>query len=404
MKITQITHNDLDGYGASAVVEAYVEVERVIHVARYRDMAGIFSAEVNRLAETDAPEMVIITDISLEQHTVETVKRFAAMNAERPGREHRLVVMDHHASSHTWLTALGFHPLAERDARHPQACYFTVPSQPLRDAARPDLDPVVVLIDTTRSATKIAHHHAALYAGPDCQIRITAENLAVTDAEPAQIMHYLVEGVDAVDLWLRDRPAFDAGEALNEAFWEVVNTFVPEGHELHDAFVSQILFGVAGLAALNSRASGVETSTMSVRQRVVNALIHEAELDETSHQRAMTSRMRVSRLIGRSHRLFVDLPGLVRAKMAFAMESGIFQRVSDEMLREDRAALVINVFRGGQMSLRSRDGEALALAKKLGGGGHPNAAGATLNVTGVFSLADAQAVFVARIGDAQVKA
>ena len=34
MKITQLTHHDLDGYGASTVVGAYADVSRVVHVAR----------------------------------------------------------------------------------------------------------------------------------------------------------------------------------------------------------------------------------------------------------------------------------------------------------------------------------------------------------------------------------
>lgn len=392
MKITQISHNDLDGYGASTVVGAYVEVARVIHVARYRDVVPLFSAEVNRLQESDEPEMLILTDLGLERPTVEVIRRFAAMNAERPGREHRLVVLDHHASSVNWLTALGFHALPDRDVNHHQACYYTVPGQPLADPLRPDRDPVVVLIDVTRSATKIAYDHAEIYAGPRCRILVREAQLPVESIEPYKALHHLVAGVDAVDLWLRDREDFDTGEAINESFWEVVASFVPEGHELHDLFVSMVLLGVAA-RAISDSASDMELATVAIRHRTVEMLIAAAGLPETAQERGMTTRMRIARLVGRSDQLFVDLPGPVLTKMAFAMDSGIFQRVADEMLRDGRAGLVINVFRGGQMSLRSRNGEALDLARRLRGGGHPNSCGATLSDKGIFSLADARRIF-----------
>lgn len=111
----------------------------------------------------------------------------------------------------------------------------------------------------------------------------------------------------------------------------------------------------------------------------------------------MSSRMRVSRLLARSDDLFVEpIPGRA-IRMCHAMDPGIFQRVSDFMLDEGGMEAVINVMRGGNMSFRSRDGQALELAAMFGGGGHENAAGARLGTDAVFSLGEATRLVLARV-------
>ncbi len=397
MIVTQISHNDLDGYGASTVVAAFVPVDRVVHVTRYRDVPAIFGMEIARLRDAEASEMLIITDIAIERATAAMIREFAVMNSERPGHEHRLVVLDHHASSVTWLTTLGFHALPEREPDQAQACYYTVPGQDLGDPNRPDRDPIVVLIDDTRSATKIAYDHARIYAGEACRVSVDSEMLH-SGVSGEQTIAALVAGVDAVDLWHRDDPAFGCGEAINEGFWEVVGSFIPEGHELHDRFVSMILIGLAGLTERHGLGKRIEIDGMAVRSHVVNRLIKQAGLKETPDQAGLSTRMRIARLVGHSTVLFADLASPVATKIAFAMDPGIFQRTADEMLRDGRAALVINVLRGGQMSLRSRSGEALDLAALLSGGGHANSAGAQLTVGPVFSRGQAKSACEAQIG------
>lgn len=390
MKTTQITHNDLDGYGASTVVGVTIAVERVIHIARYRDMAGVINAEITRLEAVDAPERLIITDIALERPTVEAILRFAEMNASRPGREHQLIVLDHHASSTDWLGALDFGVVSDEIVRHESARYYTLPGQD-EDGNAPWTRPIIVLIDDTRSATKIAYDHRDLYPGPARDPHLYA-NAACLDT--------LVECVDAIDLWRRDRAIFPLATAINDGFWESVGTFIPEGHPDHDRFVSEVLLDLASFVE-TGKAWIIDDKVAPVRRDVIRVIFAAHGLKETPDQRDEATRMRAARLVAETDGLFIAVPGDERIHLAYGMDSGVFQRVSDVMLSEGRAALVINVFRGGQMSLRSRQGEALALASRLGGGGHPNAAGASLAATGVFSIEDGRDRLAALLAPSQ---
>src|SRR3978361_1814055 len=95
LNVTQITHHDLDGYGAATVVASFVEVGRLIHVSRYADVAPVVEGEIKRLRRAAEAEMVIITDLGLEAGTVKFIKSFAAMNLGRDEvARHRLLVLD----------------------------------------------------------------------------------------------------------------------------------------------------------------------------------------------------------------------------------------------------------------------------------------------------------------------
>ena len=187
MKITQLTHHDLDGYGASTVAGSRAAVARVIHVSRYSDVGPVVAAELKRLAGAAEPEMLMMTDLGLEPVAVSFIKDFCAANAKRaPERRHRLVVLDHHASSLDRLAEQGLVP-AEADPASPWPGLKSIATG----------DPAVtVLIDDTRCATRLAQDHADLYATHAADPAIAA-TLAV-----------LIEAVDAVDLWKKDRPIF----------------------------------------------------------------------------------------------------------------------------------------------------------------------------------------------------
>ena len=81
MKITQLTHHDLDGYGASTVAAAHADIARVVHVPRYSDVGPVVAAELQRLTRASAPEMLLMTDLGLEAVAVTFIKDFVAMNA-----------------------------------------------------------------------------------------------------------------------------------------------------------------------------------------------------------------------------------------------------------------------------------------------------------------------------------
>src|SRR4051794_4516216 len=47
--VTQLTHHDLDGYGASTIVGAFTDVARIVHIPRYSDVGPVLEAELKRL-------------------------------------------------------------------------------------------------------------------------------------------------------------------------------------------------------------------------------------------------------------------------------------------------------------------------------------------------------------------
>lgn len=355
MRLTQITHHDLDGYGASTVAAACATVERVIHVPRYSDVGPVFEDEIKRLGRAAESEILLMTDLGLEEQTIAGLKKFAALNRRRDeGRKHRLVVLDHHASSLDQLRRLGLEPAAD----------------PARAALnRIDLnDPeITVLIEDDICATRMTYEHRALFASH----------------EPPTDLSSLLSAVDALDLWRKESPAFRGGLALDELFWEVVSSFVPVGHPWHDRFISEILLAAAAALRDGADPAELERRAVRIRSAAVDGLLRDAPDDDP----ALTTRMRLARALARSDTLFRPLKD--GTLLSFALDSGTFQRVSDLIMDAGRAKRVVNVQRMGTLSFRSNDGTALDGARLFRGGGHRDAAGGRLQSGSAFSMADA---------------
>jgi uncharacterized protein len=355
LRLTQITHHDLDGYGASTVAAACAPVDRVVHVPRYSDVGPVFEDEIKRLGRAAESEVLLMTDLGLEEQTIAGLKKFAALNRRREeGRKHRLVVLDHHASSLDQLRRLGLEPAA--------------------DPARPGLhridlnDPeIAILIEEDICATRMTYEHRALFAA----------------REPETDLASLLTAVDALDLWRKESPAFRGGLALDELFWDVVSSYVPVGHPWHDRFVSDILLAAAAALRDGADPAELERRATAIRTGVVDALLRDAPDDDP----ALTTRMRLARALARSDALFRPLKD--GTLLSFALDSGTFQRVSDLIMDAGRAKREVNVQRMGTLSFRSNDGTALDGARLFRGGGHRDAAGGRLQSGSAFSMADA---------------
>ncbi|MDX7950011.1 dimethylmenaquinone methyltransferase [Lichenihabitans sp. Uapishka_5] len=366
MKITQLTHHDLDGYGASTVVGAYADVGRIVHVSRYADVGPVVEAELGRLRRTDEPETLMMTDLGLEPVAVTFLKNFAALNAKRgPERAHRLIVLDHHASSLDQLAAQGL-----------------MPAPPSTDAPASfsriafDDPAIVVMIDEARCATRLAYEHRSLYATTEPEAEVTAA------------LPVLVAAIDAVDLWRKDDPLFKQAAVLDEVFWDNVSGFIPVAHPSHDRFIGRLLLGMAARLGGGATPASIERDVGALRTAVLDAML----ADQPGDDPAMTARMRLAPYLARSPALFRRLEG--GAKLSFGLDAGTFQRVSDAIMASGDAKLVINLQRSGSMSFRSNNETALDAARKFGGGGHKDASGGRLTTGTAASLADA----VAQVG------
>jgi oligoribonuclease NrnB/cAMP/cGMP phosphodiesterase (DHH superfamily) len=356
VRLTQLTHHDLDGYGASTVAAACATVGRVIHIPRYSDVGPVFEEEIKRLGKASAAETLLMTDLGLEEQTIAGFKRFAAMNRRRDTEKHRLVVLDHHASSLDQLGRQGFEaaPVADRPGLH-QA-----------DFGDPE---ITVLIDEDSCATAMTFTHRALFAQHEPE---RPDDLAA-----------LIAAVDALDLWRKDNPAFPGGTALDEVFWDNATNLVPPGHSWHDRFVSDLLLAAAARLREGAKPAGLEAEAVAMRTRIADRLLADAPDDD----RDLTTRARLAKALARSESLFHPLKD--GTLLSFGLDSGMFQRVSDRIMEAGRAKRVVNVQRMGTLSFRSIDGTALDGARLFRGGGHRDAAGGRLPGGSAFSLADA---------------
>ena len=356
MRLTQITHHDLDGYGASTVAAACAEVDRVIHVPRYSDVGPVFEEEVKRLAKAQASETLLMTDLGLEEQTIAGLKRFAAMNKKRESEKHRLVVLDHHASSSEQLARQGLEPapVAERPG-----------------LSRSDFgDPAItLLIEEDSCATAMTMTHRALFATHEPERQ---EDLAA-----------LIAAIDALDLWRKENAAFPGGIALDEIFWENATGLIPPGHPWHDRFVSALLLAAGARLREGATPAQLEQDAVASRTRIVDDLLADVPDDDAN----LTTRSRLARALARSDTLFRPLKD--GTLLSFGLDSGMFQRVSDRIMEAGRTKRVVNVQRMGTLSFRSVDGTALDGARLFRGGGHRDAAGGRLQSGSAFSLADA---------------
>lgn len=359
MNATHITHHDLDGYGASTIAGLFRAIAAVVHVPRYADVGPVLASELKRLGKAPEPELLLITDLGLEDATVKLLRSFAAQNRGRDaGKRHGMVVLDHHVSSLDQLRAHGLAPSSEQGALS------------IFDLGDPA---IAILIDPTRCATRMTYEHRTLYGGQE------------TDAALPGTVAALVAAIDAVDLWQKGEPAFQGGTALDEMFWDNVSNLVPVGHPWHDRFVREILLAVAGLLDQGLSPAQIERETGAIRTRILDAFL----ADDPDDDKTCTTRVRIARVLARSDQLFRPLSD--GTLVSFGLDAGTFQRVSDRIMETGRAKRLANVQRAGSISFRSIDGTALDGARRFRGGGHTDAAGGKLPSGTAFSLSDAMA-------------
>lgn len=310
MDVTQISHHDLDGYGACIVAGYIADVKRVVHVARYSDVGAVLQTESERLTKASASELLLVTDLSLEPAAVQFIMYFAAANLKRPEeRRHQLVILDHHGSSMECLSAKGLKPLPTIEVGAPS----------VYDVG----DPLVhVAIDLNRCATRMLFGDRHLIAGraiaPDLEERLIT----------------LVAAIDAYDLWRKSDPAFRQGVLINEVLWESASAYVPPGHPWHDRFVGDLLMAIAAELQTGASPSKIELIAPALRKGVVDALLS----DEPDDDRSLTMRARLYAALSRSQALFRTLSD--GTKLSFGLDGGVFQAVSDQIMERGDATRI----------------------------------------------------------------
>ncbi|WP_348529919.1 dimethylmenaquinone methyltransferase [Methylobacterium gnaphalii] len=335
-------------------------MKRVVHVPRYSDVGAVLQTEYDRLAKAAVPELLLVTDLSLEADAVQFIRSFAAANLKRPEeRRHRLVVLDHHVSSKEHLAAKGLEPLASAEA-----------ASSVYDIGDPH---VHLSIGIDRSATRLLFESRQLFADRTLE-PVLEERLGA-----------LVRAIDAYDMWRKADPSFRQGVLVNEVLWESASAYVPPGHPWHDRFIGDLLMAIAAELQTGASPSEIELKVPELRKSIVDALLS----DEPDDDRSLTMRARLYAALSRAPALFRTLSD--GTKLSFGLDGGVFQAVSDHIMERGDTDRIINAARGGGMSFRSRNGTALEAARKFRGGGHADSAGGKLPNGSAFSLADAAA-------------
>ncbi len=336
------------------MIHACAPGARIQHVAGPDDLGPAALAACERLAGRTEAESLVVADLRIAPAAALFVDRMLRINAGRaPDLRHQLVIVDHHAGTAETLR--------------------TYQGRPAED--------LQLIIDTSRCAARLVLENLALFGAVAPSARTPLERLVAL--------------VEVVDLWRKDDPRFEHGLALSDALVQNLAAYIPPGHRAHDRFVADFLGELVTLAYDGGLSPGaLELQVPAVRKRVIDRLLGDQDPVPNGRSRA--------RLAG----FVAEDPDLVHAvttefgevRIAYGLDADLFQQIADRLLDRGPVALVAHVHATGQVELRSRAGQAGALARRLGGGGHPDAAGGEIAGGAIESRAAGIARFCSALG------
>ncbi len=157
----------------------------------------------------------------------------------------------------------------------------------------------------------------------------SARSLRPRGAEGPAELATLIEAVEALDLWQKTSPAFTGGLALDEMFWDSVSPLVRRAIPARPLPVRS----AARRRAL-PRGRRDRRRTGAARNRAAGRHRRCLLADEPGDDPALTTRMRLARMLARSDVLFHPLSD--GTLLSFGLDSGTFQRVSDLVMEGGR--------------------------------------------------------------------
>jgi len=232
----------------------------------------------------------------------------------------------------------------------------------------------------------IIDHHIWDYDYSKYNINIIVDNSKCATKLTAEYFKnesFIIDLINVYDLWKKDNKYFEIANLLNQWFYEIISSedfindnfkriFLNKFFEIFEYKVEQLLekyFEDYVVEELEIQKG------MIFRNTILNFVKNESKTNKYLLAKAQ----------------FDDYKKFVEGEYCISnISSGIFQILSSMLLDENPNMICINYERRpnkeltgfvNSISIRSRNNKAREIAKLLGGGGHPNAAGAEIDLT-----------------------
>ncbi len=326
-----ITHTDLDGVGPSIVLRAY----GITHSPYYVETRKVDEAVQTRLAELNDQELLIITDLSVNDDTAKMIDK---VNKKPDGRF--VVLIDHHASAvslnnYEWASVLP-------SVNDIKMSATTLLFKALKDAEY-EVSPIFHVTDEETEKTEISYEYS------------DSEKVKIFD----RLVH-LVEDIRLYDTWDWNVLSIQEATDLNTIFY---------ARNRHDFIHARMDYIVNGQFFTPDDITYLDFSKEELRK----------VLKKKSKQMVIVPHFQL-----KGHTTPLNI-GVVETDSFF---SELGNHLAEKFSEEIDAVFIISLVKN-RISLRSIGNTVnlSEIAKAYNGGGHPNASGCDLSELGPEFLA-----------------
>ena len=239
----------------------------------------------------------------------------------------------------------------------------------LIDNAQKRIGFTLVLIDHHEKGKNIAKKYDWYHLDTSvCATKLTYNYIG----EPEEIRH-IVELVNSYDMWLEDNDNFDRAKSLNQIIWNHKNLFPSVLKGLENQFFLYMLESYGKLLEFKIPLGKAESLVYELKRKYFDS-----NKDENKGFQMVFVEYLYHKVLPLNLHLKFNLDGY--RGIAFYGLDSIFQDFSNILLKEGDFDFAVNIYPSGKVSLRSRnDTNVNELASRyFRGGGHPNAAGGTI--------------------------
>lgn len=323
--IYHISHIDLDGFGCQYITSKVFKDIKYINANYNKSIEDTLSNLFLELSKNPEEAEILVTDINLPIELSDRLNNFSKQF------NIKVTLLDHHSTGIDSASKYDWYHLSE------DVC-----------------------------ATKLTYQ----FFYDILEKKLTPQELQIVDD--------IVEAVNAYDLWMEDSDVFPRGRLLNTLILESRNRFskLIEG-EAH-SYLEHIFDGIGKLFKTHSVAE-IEKEFYDISKGYLKDKILNEYFENKNHTLDFLFHRFVYETTKDYPFPFIEIGGF-KGKLFSDMGGGLFQDFSNFFLHESDIDFVAHFSDRGSMSFRSKNKVDVAqlAAEYFGGGGHPNAAGASL--------------------------
>jgi len=342
-KIIHLSHIDLDGYGCQMVTNKLTLNEKIYYNTNYDTIDEKINDILNFMKDNEDNYLFLITDLNL------TIETSTALDLVQREEHFDLLLIDHHASGENSAKLFDWYHL-----------------------------------DTSKSATALTFNHFKKIISKD-DIELTTNSHLIED---------VVDLINRYDLWNKDdMEKFNKASFLSSIIYE--NAF--SVRDLRLQFNIEMIEKIGKILA-NGSTFDAECQYPIETQRLLEDFSKKFNMGYLSDKN-IPSKIRM--YLASTKTLYKNIIGVKDDVLIFGnISSSVAQYCfdylfsSNEMVEYNNKTYYpsnctfIKLSSKGTMSIRSTNCTAKTIAEKLGGGGHPNAAGAHIEIENKDTLDD----------------